>query len=97
MLLFQFAVPSRAHIHLLDRRGRHRITRHNPFRLVAAPRTVVKPDRAEHDQEHRREDRHHLKGLLRRVVGKIFNDTEIKGWCKEFEQENGVARVEVAA
>ena len=25
-----------------------------------------------------------LKGLLRRVVGKIFNDTEIKGWCKEF-------------
>lgn len=26
-----------------------------------------------------------LKGLLRRVVGKIFNDTEIKGWCKEFE------------
>lgn len=28
-----------------------------------------------------------LKGLLRRVVGKIFNDTEIKGWCKEFEQK----------
>ncbi|MBM3822456.1 MAG: DUF116 domain-containing protein [Verrucomicrobia bacterium] len=26
-----------------------------------------------------------LKGLLRRVMGKIFNDTEIKGWCKEFE------------
>lgn len=26
-----------------------------------------------------------LKGLLRRVLGKIFNDTEIKGWCKEFE------------
>lgn len=26
-----------------------------------------------------------LKGLLRRVVGKIFNDTEIKGWCKEFQ------------
>ena len=34
-----------------------------------------------------------LKGLLRRVIGKIFNDTEIKGWCKEFEQKNlaGVA------
>jgi UDP-galactopyranose mutase len=31
-----------------------------------------------------------LKGLLRRVLGKIFNDTEIKGWCKEFEQENGL-------
>lgn len=29
-----------------------------------------------------------LKGLLRRVIGKIFNDTEIKGWCKEFELKN---------
>jgi len=29
-----------------------------------------------------------LKGLLRRLVGKIFNETEIKGWCKEFEQKN---------
>ena len=29
-----------------------------------------------------------LKGLLRRVLGKIFNDTEIKGWCKEFEEKN---------
>jgi len=29
-----------------------------------------------------------LKGLLRRVIGKIFNDTEIKGWCKEFEETN---------
>jgi geranylgeranyl pyrophosphate synthase len=29
-----------------------------------------------------------LKGLLRRVIGKIFNDTEIKGWCKEFEAQN---------
>ena len=28
-----------------------------------------------------------LKGLLRRVIGKIFNDTEIKGWCKEFEEK----------
>jgi geranylgeranyl diphosphate synthase type II len=33
-----------------------------------------------------------LKGLLRRVIGKIFNDTEIKGWCKEFEEKNGVNR-----
>jgi geranylgeranyl pyrophosphate synthase len=33
-----------------------------------------------------------LKGLLRRVIGKIFNDTEIKGWCKEFEQKNAVKR-----
>lgn len=27
-----------------------------------------------------------LKGLLRRVIGKIFNEVEIKGWCKEVEQ-----------
>lgn len=33
-----------------------------------------------------------LKGLLRRVIGKIFNDTEIKGWCKEFEQKNAGRR-----
>jgi geranylgeranyl pyrophosphate synthase len=33
-------------------------------------------------------DNANLKGLLRRVVGKIFNDTEIKGWCKEFESLN---------
>lgn len=31
-----------------------------------------------------------LKGLLRRVLGKIFNDVEIKGWCKEQELKNGV-------
>ena len=29
-----------------------------------------------------------LKGLLRRVLGKIFNDVEIKGWCKEQEAYN---------
>ena len=32
-----------------------------------------------------------LKGLLRRVLGKIFNDVEIQGWCKEQEEKNGVA------
>ena len=31
-----------------------------------------------------------LKGLLRRVLGKIFNDVEIKGWCKEQETKNRV-------
>ena len=31
-----------------------------------------------------------LKGLLRRVLGKIFNDVEIKGWCKEQEMKNRV-------
>ncbi len=41
-----------------------------------------------------------LKGLLRRVLGKIFNDVEIKGWCKEQEQANGIrdgVRVEDSA
>ncbi len=37
-----------------------------------------------------------LKGLLRRVIGKIFNDTEIKGWCKEFENKNLAAQTEPA-
>ncbi len=37
-----------------------------------------------------------LKGLLRRVMGKIFNDLEIKGWCREFEVRNGVRSEEVA-
>jgi geranylgeranyl pyrophosphate synthase len=35
-------------------------------------------------------ENHNLKGLLRRVLGKIFNDLEIKGWCREFEVKNGV-------
>ncbi|MHB1309117.1 MAG: polyprenyl synthetase family protein [Limisphaerales bacterium] len=38
-----------------------------------------------------------LKGLLRRVVGKIFNDVEIKGWCKEQEQANADRRRAPAA
>jgi geranylgeranyl diphosphate synthase, type II len=38
-----------------------------------------------------------LKGLLRRVIGKIFNDTEIKGWCKEFEAKNLLAVTGTAA
>ncbi len=33
-------------------------------------------------------DTANLKGLLRRVIGKIFNDLEIKGWCREFEVKN---------
>jgi geranylgeranyl diphosphate synthase type II len=35
-----------------------------------------------------------LKGLLRRVIGKIFNELEIKGWCREIEQENSKATAE---
>ena len=36
-------------------------------------------------------DNANLKGLLRRVIGKIFNDLEIKGWCREFEVKNTAA------
>ena len=36
-----------------------------------------------------------LKGLLRRVVGKIFR-VEIKGWCSEFEARNASGREAVA-
>lgn len=35
-------------------------------------------------------DEPNLKGLLRRTMGKIFNDLEIKGWCRENEIRNGV-------
>lgn len=35
-------------------------------------------------------DNANLKGLLRRVVGKIFNELEIKGWCREYEVKNGL-------
>ena len=38
-----------------------------------------------------------LKGLLRRVLGKIFNDLEIKGWCREYEVKNGVREDEAEA
>ncbi len=38
-----------------------------------------------------------LKGLLRRVVGKIFNDVEIQGWCKEQEQRNAARRAATGA
>ena len=33
-----------------------------------------------------------LKGLLRRVLGKVFNDLEIKGWCREFEMKQGIRK-----
>jgi geranylgeranyl pyrophosphate synthase len=36
-----------------------------------------------------------LKGLLRRVVGKIFQ-LEVKGWCSEFETRNAASRPAVA-
>ncbi|MCB1226662.1 MAG: polyprenyl synthetase family protein [Verrucomicrobiales bacterium] len=38
-----------------------------------------------------------LKGLLRRVLGKIFNELEIKGWCREREEENAEGKEELRA
>ena len=37
-----------------------------------------------------------LKGLLRRVIGKIFNDLVIKGWCHEFEKQHGKIQAQPA-
>jgi len=36
-----------------------------------------------------------LKGLLRRVIGKIFA-LEVQGWCSEFETRNAASREAVA-
>jgi geranylgeranyl diphosphate synthase, type II len=36
-----------------------------------------------------------LKGLLRRVIGKIFT-LEVQGWCSEFETRNAAGRQAVA-
>ena len=42
-------------------------------------------------------DSANLKGLLRRVIGKIFNDLEIKGWCREFDEQNVGPAIAAAA
>jgi geranylgeranyl pyrophosphate synthase len=42
-------------------------------------------------------DNQNLKGLLRRVIGKIFNDVEIKGWCKEQRRFNAARGLELVA
>jgi geranylgeranyl pyrophosphate synthase len=41
-------------------------------------------------------DNANLKGLLRRVIGKIFNDLEIKGWCREQEVKYAAAQAKDA-
>jgi geranylgeranyl diphosphate synthase type II len=51
-------------------------------------RTLLESYKEEAIRTLRDVDSPNLKGLLRRVIGKIFNDTEIKGWCKEFENKN---------
>ena len=42
-------------------------------------------------------DNANLKGLLRRIVGKMFNELEIKGWCREFEVKNAGTGAEAEA
>lgn len=63
--------------------------------------TATAPDRArvllesykeEAIRSLREVDNANLKGLLRRVIGKIFNETEIQGWCHEFEARNASSR-----
>ncbi|MHB8524457.1 MAG: polyprenyl synthetase family protein [Limisphaerales bacterium] len=55
-------------------------------------RTLLETYKEEAIRSLRELENANLKGLLRRVMGKIFTDTEIKGWCKEFEQKNAVER-----
>jgi len=57
-------------------------------------RTLLETYKEEAIRSLRDLDNPNLKGLLRRVIGKIFNDTEIKGWCKEFEQKNAATRLQ---
>ena len=37
-----------------------------------------------------------LKGLMRRIVGKIFGETLIEGYCSEFEARNAASRAAIA-
>jgi geranylgeranyl pyrophosphate synthase len=68
----------------------------DPERLATLCRELKADERCEHLLESYKEEavralaaleNPSLKGLLRRTLGKIFNDVEIKGWCKEHEQE----------
>jgi geranylgeranyl diphosphate synthase type II len=49
-------------------------------------RTLLETYKEEAIRSLRDLDNPNLKGLLRRVIGKIFNDVEIKGWCKEHQE-----------
>ena len=65
------------------------------FAELGAPeraRTLLEAYKEEAIRSLREVENPNLKGLLRRVIGKIFNDTEIKGWCKEFEAKNAAQR-----
>ncbi|MCP5519768.1 MAG: polyprenyl synthetase family protein [Verrucomicrobiales bacterium] len=86
---------------LLDRLWRRQV-RPDSAKVEALYRELKADQRCEHLLESYKEaavrelaklDHASLKGLLRRVVGKIFNDLEIKGWCREQEQENAARRL----
>ncbi len=58
------------------------------LKAVDRARTLLETYKEEAVRSLRDVESANLKGLLRRVMGKIFHDTEIKGWCKEFENKN---------
>ena len=60
-------------------------------------RTLLETYKEEAIRSLRELENPNLKGLLRRVIGKIFNDVEIKGWCKEQEERNARMRLEAVA
>ena len=81
---------------LLDRLWRRETAAPEPSRIEALFRRLGAVDRAEELLESYQQAairslqelaNPSLKGLLRRIVGKIFNDTEIRGWCSEFEDQ----------
>jgi geranylgeranyl diphosphate synthase, type II len=72
----------------------------DPARLAGLCRELKADERCQHLLESYKEEavrslvaleNASLKGLLRRTLGKIFNDVEIKGWCKE-EQQSRLAQ-----
>lgn len=89
---------------LLDQRWKRQGTQ-DSSEIEALYRELKADERCEHLLESYKEEairslaaleHPSLKGLLRRVIGKIFNDVEIKGWCKEQEQQNAARRDETA-
>lgn len=67
-------------------------TIYTDLRADERARTLLETYKEEAIRSLRDVENANLKGLLRRVIGKIFNDTEIKGWCKEFEAKNAATR-----
>lgn len=57
-------------------------------------RTLLEAFKEEAVRSLRALDNPNLKGLLRRIIGKIFNDSPIQGWCKEFEEKNKALRTQ---